>query len=107
MTRKTGNAQSRATVFRHSAVVRLPAVTRITHRTAGREARKIQQFNGVQTRELAMPVSHSNRLSYEATDVEVLNFSGFSTQFLNLNRFHNCEDHSFTLILSFATAQVA
>ena len=70
-----------------------------------REAWKIQDFNGVWTRDLAIPVRRSNQLSYEATDVgswsfvgsngpgfrsrvqvtgsnpvEVLNFSGFSTQ---------------------------
>ena len=74
-----------------------------------REAWKIQDFNGVWTRDLAIPVRHCKQLSYEATDVgswsfvsdfiaqlvrashrnrevtglnpvEVLNFSGFSTQ---------------------------
>ena len=34
-----------------------------------REARKIQDFNGVWTRDLAIPVRRSNQLSYEATDV--------------------------------------
>ena len=34
-----------------------------------REAWKIQDFNGVWTRELAIPVRRSNQLSYEATDV--------------------------------------
>ena len=34
-----------------------------------REAWKIQDFNGVWTRDLAIPVRHSNQLSYEATDV--------------------------------------
>ena len=34
-----------------------------------REAWKSQDFNGVWTRDLAIPVRRSNRLSYEATDV--------------------------------------
>ena len=34
-----------------------------------REAWKIQDFKGVWTRNLAMPVRRSNQLSYEATDV--------------------------------------
>ena len=33
------------------------------------EAWKSQDFNGVWTRDLAIPVWRSNRLSYEATDV--------------------------------------
>ena len=33
------------------------------------EAWKSQNFNGVQTRDLAIPVRRSNQLSYEATDV--------------------------------------
>ena len=54
-----------------------------------REAWKIQDFNGVWTRDLAIPVRRSNQLNYEATDqfptsvasnLEVVNFSGFSTQ---------------------------
>ena len=83
-----------------------------------REAWKIQDFNGVWTRDLAIPVQRSNQLSYEATNaidqhkwpapnvsgfiaqlvrmshrnrevtgsnlVEVLNFSGFSTQLQKL-----------------------
>ena len=73
-----------------------------------REAWKIQDFNRVWTRDLAIPVRRSNQLSYEATDVEswsfvgsndpvrnesmmngsnpveVLNFSGFSTQLQKL-----------------------
>ena len=32
------------------------------------EAWKIQDFNGVWTRNLAIPVRRSNQLSYEATD---------------------------------------
>ena len=34
-----------------------------------REAWKFQDFNGVWTRNLAIPVRRSNQLSYEATDV--------------------------------------
>ena len=34
-----------------------------------REAWKVQVFNGVWTRDLAIPVRRSNQLSYEATDV--------------------------------------
>ena len=44
----------------------------------GKEAWKIQDFNGVWTRDLAIPVQRSNQLSYEATDVG------------------SCQDHSFT-----------
>ena len=33
------------------------------------EAWKSQDFNGVRTRDLAIPVRRSNQLSYEATDV--------------------------------------
>ena len=33
------------------------------------ESWKIQDFNGVWTRDLAIPVRRSNQLSYEATDV--------------------------------------
>ena len=39
-----------------------------------REAWKIQDFNGVWTRDLAIPVRRSNQLSYEATDVESWSF---------------------------------
>ena len=41
-----------------------------------REAWKIQDFNGVWTRDLAIPVRHSNQLSYEATDVGSWSFVG-------------------------------
>ena len=34
-----------------------------------KEAWKIQDFNGIWTRDLAIPVRCSNQLSYEATDV--------------------------------------
>ena len=33
------------------------------------EACKIQDFNGVWSRDLAIPVRRSNQLNYEATDV--------------------------------------
>ena len=41
-----------------------------------KEAWKIQDFNGVWTRDLAIPVRHSNQLSYEATDVRSCSFVG-------------------------------
>ena len=41
-----------------------------------REAWKIQDFNGVWTRDLAIPVRRSNQLSYEATDVGSWSFVG-------------------------------
>ena len=41
-----------------------------------REAWKIQDFNGVWTRDLAIPVRRSNQLSYEATDVGSWSFAG-------------------------------
>ena len=34
------------------------------------QARKIQGFNGVSTRDLVMPIWRLNQLSYEATDCE-------------------------------------
>ena len=40
------------------------------------EAWKIQDFNGVWTRDLAIPVRRSNQLSYEATEVESWSFVG-------------------------------
>ena len=66
------------------------------------EAWKSQVFNGVWTRDLAIPVRRSNQLSYEATDVrqwsrvqtevegsnlvEILTFSGLFTQLRSLLR---------------------
>ena len=41
-----------------------------------REAWKIQDFDGVWTRDLAIPVRRSNQLSYEATDVGSWSFVG-------------------------------
>ena len=41
-----------------------------------KEAWKIQEFNGVWTRNLAIPVRRSNQLSYEATDVGSWSFLG-------------------------------
>ena len=43
-----------------------------------REAWKIQDFNWVWTRDLAIPVRRSNQLSYEATDVGSWSFVGSS-----------------------------
>ena len=45
-----------------------------------KEAWKNQDLNGVWARHLAILVRRFNQLSYEATDVEVLNFLGFFTQ---------------------------
>ena len=41
-----------------------------------KEAWKIQDFNGVWTRDLAIPVRRSNQLSYETTDVGSWSFVG-------------------------------
>ena len=41
-----------------------------------KDASKIQDFNRVWTRDLAIPVRRSNQLSYEATDVRVWSFVG-------------------------------
>ena len=41
-----------------------------------REAWKIQDFNGVWTRDLEIPVQRSNQLSYEAADVRSWSFVG-------------------------------
>ena len=38
------------------------------------EAWKIQDFNGVWTRDLTIPMRRSNQLSYEATDVGTWSF---------------------------------
>ena len=40
------------------------------------EAWQSQDFNGVWTRDLAIPVQWSNQLSYEATDVGSCSFVG-------------------------------
>ena len=45
------------------------AVMNAIYAVAYIEAWKIQDFNGVSTRDLAIPVRRSNQLSYEATDV--------------------------------------
>ena len=53
------------------------------------EAWKSQDFGGVWTRDLAIPVRHSNQLSYEATD------QWFQASIRNcLNCVHNGDDHS-------------
>ena len=54
-----------------------------------REAWKIQDFNGVWTRDLAIPVRRSNQLSYEATDVGHFLFGGITV----------VEGHSFWRLL--------
>ena len=54
------------------------------------EAWKIQDLNGVWTRDLAIPVRRSNQLSYEVTDVGSWSFV-----------VSNCEDHS---LLDFTSA---
>ena len=59
-----------------------------------REAWKIQDFNWVWTRDLAIPVRRSNQLSYEATDVGSWSFVGSLRNCKNCP--HNCQDHSFT-----------
>ena len=41
-----------------------------------KEAWKIQDFNGVRTRDLTIPMQRSNQLSYEATDVGCWSFVG-------------------------------
>ena len=46
-----------------------------------REAWKIQDFNGVWTRDLAIPVRRSNQLSYEATDAGSWSFMKFAMRF--------------------------
>ena len=82
------------------------------------EAWKSQDFNGVWTRDLAIPVRRSNQLSYEAIDVgswsfvssnepvkngceviyeifHILNCGLFQASIrICLNCVHNCDDHS-------------
>ena len=48
-----------------------------------REAWKTQDFNGVWTRDLAIPVRRSNQLSYEATDVGSWSFVGSNGPVMN------------------------
>ena len=52
------------------------AVMNATYAIAHAEAWKIQDFNWVWTRDLAIPVQRSNQLSYEVTDVRGLSFVG-------------------------------
>ena len=85
-----------------------------------REAWKSQDFNGVWTRDLVIPVRRSNQLSYEVTDVGSWSFVSFNEPVKNgceviyemfhiiielriwnqvsydhcLNCVHNCDDHS-------------
>ena len=55
---------------------------------------KIQDINGIWTRDLAIPVRCSHQLSYEATDVGSWSIicSGFLRNCINC--VHTCEDHS-------------
>ena len=60
------------------------------------EAWKSQDFNGVQTRDLATPVRRSNQLSYEATDVGSWSFVSFNEPVKNgceviYEMFHNID----------------
>ena len=48
-----------------------------------REAWKIQDFNGVWTRDLAIPARRSNQLSYKATDVGSLPWGMIMNQWWN------------------------
>ena len=45
------------------------AVVNAIYAIAQRSTKEIQDFNGVWTRDLAIPVWYSNQMSYEATDV--------------------------------------
>ena len=53
-----------------------------------REAWKIQDFNGVWTCDLAIPVRRSNQLSYEATDV-----GSYSHLWVPIDRIHKWRSH--------------
>ena len=59
-----------------------------------RRLKKIQDINGIWTRDLAIPVRCSHQLSYEATDVGSWSIicSGFLRNCINC--VHTCEDHS-------------
>ena len=66
-----------------------------------KEAWKIQDFNGVWTRDLTVPVRHSNQLSYEATDVGSWSFVGSNVPVRNESTMKwyikwIIYDHSFT-----------
>ena len=51
-----------------------------------KEAWKIQDFNGVWARDLAIPVRRSNQLSYEATDVRSWSFVGSNNIEISFHR---------------------
>ena len=84
-----------------------------------RDAWKIQDFNGVWTRDLAIPVRRSNQLRYEVTNVGSWSFVGSNGPVRNesmmkwhmkwiiyelriwfnfKNCVHNCEDHTLDFI---------
>ena len=63
------------------------------------EAWKSQDFNGVWTHALAIPVQRSNQLNYEVTDVRSWSFVGSIRNCLIC--VHNCHDHS---LLDFKSA---
>ena len=54
-----------------------------------REAWKIQDFNGIWTRDLVIPVRRSNQLSYEATDVGSWSFVGSNLPVRNNQRWND------------------
>ena len=56
-----------------------------------RGAWKIQGFNGVWTRDLAIPVRRSNKLSYEATDVGIWLFVGSNAPVIHLSQMTNSQ----------------
>ena len=63
-----------------------------------KEAWKIQDFNGVWTRDLAIPVRRSNQLSYEATDVGSWSFVGsnvhiWSISYIISSLIHSSREH--------------
>ena len=76
---------------------------------------KSQDFNGVWTRDLAMPVRRSNQLSYEATDVGSWSFVGSNVPVMNestneklyeMDRILNCWSPEFLRLL-YASAKIA
>ena len=56
----------------------IPAVMNAAYVITCIEAWKINDFNGVWTHDLAIPLRRSNQLSYEATDAESWSFVGFN-----------------------------
>ena len=53
----------------------IPAVMNATYVITCIEAWKIQDFSGVWTRDLPIPLRRSNQLSYEATDIGSWSFA--------------------------------